>query len=219
MIRNNRFQTDVFDRAFRGEIELSIQNKPVRFSSHPMADLILPSGRVAACEEPGLPPFAIRVAPGSYPTFICNAEWVRYPNIASKYNREVRTVFSMVRFSDEPAVEWELAAIEGIDDPKRWCYGVDGGMGCFTSPECDKAFDDDWYESTTHFDDYSLYVNNAGTRILFPSGLGDGEYFSYWGFDASGRPAQLITDYKVLLWKSGSMEIIDFSGGGKFKLP
>jgi hypothetical protein len=33
---------------------------------------------------------------------------------------------------------------------------------------------------------------------LFSSGMGDGAYTSYWGFDAGGEPVCLLTDFDIL---------------------
>jgi uncharacterized protein DUF4241 len=34
--------------------------------------------------------------------------------------------------------------------------------------------------------------------VMFKAGLGDGAYASYWGLDAGGEPACLVTDFGVL---------------------
>lgn len=36
--------------------------------------------------------------------------------------------------------------------------------------------------------------------VMFHSGWGDGLYASWFGIDADGRPAQLITDFDVIDW-------------------
>lgn len=42
-------------------------------------------------------------------------------------------------------------------------------------------------------------MNVTGLNVMiFSSGYGDGFYASYWGFDDTGSPVALVTDFRVL---------------------
>lgn len=198
-----RFKTDVFERAFSGKMELPFNNMLVKFNLYLMGDLILPSGRIVACDgwEPtNTPPFVIKVKPGSYPAFVCMAE----------VKGDKRPTFVKIQFSDAAPVEWELAAVEKGKKPEEWGYGVEGGAGCFTSFECnelfnskiaDQFFKNESYSDANNANCFFVAEHGPGNRIIFDSGMGDGEYFSYWGFDKDDNPVQLITDFQVLDWQ------------------
>jgi hypothetical protein len=46
---------------------------------------------------------------------------------------------------------------------------------------------------------YSIVLDEQRelNMFIFTSGWGDGEYASYWGFDANGSPVCLITDFGI----------------------
>jgi len=91
-------------------------------------DLVLPSGRIIAC-DPGwlwckdVAPFTRTVPPGRYPVLL---SVVDYWTIAC----------AMVKFCSESPVRWEMALrpSEDLAELRRnefFGYGVDAGMGCF----------------------------------------------------------------------------------------
>ena len=95
-------------------------------------DLVLPSGRIIAC-DPGwlwckdVDPFSITVPPGRYPVLL---SVVDYWTIAC----------AMVKFCSESPVRWEMALRPGEDlaelrGNQFFGYGVDAGMGCFVDAQ------------------------------------------------------------------------------------
>jgi hypothetical protein len=46
--------------------------------------------------------------------------------------------------------------------------------------------------------DFQLEGEKGLNVVLFPSGDGDGEYPSYWGYDGAGGLACLVTDFGLL---------------------
>jgi hypothetical protein len=95
-------------------------------------DLVLPSGRIIAC-DPGwlwckdVDPFTRTVPPGRYPVLLSVVD-------------SGRTACAMVKFCSESPVRWEMALRPGEDlaELRRnqfFGYGVDAGMGCFVDAQ------------------------------------------------------------------------------------
>ncbi|MBX9628434.1 MAG: DUF4241 domain-containing protein [Gemmataceae bacterium] len=101
-------------------------------------ELVLPTGRVVACDPAYLqtdgldrqPPYTRTVTPGRYPLRLSLAHPVARPELS-------RTVVAaMVWFGDNGPVAWEMALRPGQDPATLplghfFGYGVDGGTGCF----------------------------------------------------------------------------------------
>lgn len=167
--------------------------------------LVLPTGKIVACDPlvflPRAKPFALSVAPGTYPV-----------EIGFSY----RTVgYAAVVIDPAPVVAWRPAQRPGEAEPsdprKPRGYGVDAGTGCFV----DVLTAQRW---TTQGDGVDLLplLNRAGydrrdvatvtiegalggNLVVFRSGDGDGTYCSYWGIDAAGAPVVLMTDFGIFI--------------------
>lgn len=179
----------------------------------PLGDLIAPSGAIVACDpltaiEPK--PFAQRIAPGRYPILL---------SVARLANGDERVACAQLRLSNAPVTRWEMARLErqeqitlGADE--FFGYSVDAGVGCFMDAQAATALDaryerDESYDEAlidaleAHRTDTWDYANIALDErsglnvILFSSGWGDGVFASYWGYDASGAPACLVTDFSL----------------------
>lgn len=46
-----------------------------------------------------------------------------------------------------------------------------------------------------------MYNFKGNTIAAFTTGIGDGRFASYIGFDAAGKPCKLVTDFGLLKWK------------------
>ena len=178
-----------------------------RLECRTIGDLHLPSGRVVACDalvEPALPPFARAVAPGSYPVWL---------SIAHLPGDDQRIAAAWLRLAEGLAEQWEPALLEGLPDQRDPAYGVDSGTGAFLSAEAApllaSRLDDDFAEEAAA----AMQAQYADTRewailpapgaaglhvALFSSGMGDGAYSSYWGFDAGGQAVCLLTDFDMV---------------------
>src|SRR4029078_4230104 len=59
--------------------------------------------------------------------------------------------------------------------------------------------------------------------VMFTSGWGDGFYASWFGYDAQGRVAALVTDFAVVDWAKAKWEALslgcDFDPGAPLNLP
>ncbi|MGI8582965.1 MAG: DUF4241 domain-containing protein [Chitinophagaceae bacterium] len=126
--------------------------------------------------------------------------------------------FVRINFSEEPVERWELALLKGqeplpVGGEEIHGYGVDGGVGIFMDKEVIKVLDLDaltdmdtelYKEMDKHYHNtwrYTLY--NFGTYNLacFTTGLGDGRYASYVGYDATGKPCRLLSDFGLFDWR------------------
>ncbi|HEX8995390.1 MAG TPA: DUF4241 domain-containing protein [Ktedonobacterales bacterium] len=180
----------------------------------PLGELIAPTGALVACDpltafEPT--PFARRIMPGRY---------VVIASLATDAEQDQRIACVMVRLRDTPAVRWEMARLEGQDDvtlgeEEFFGYPVDAGVGCFMDAHAAVALDAR-YDSDESYDEALIdaleanradnwdYANitideaSGANLIMFASGWGDGVYASYWGYDAQGNLACLVTDFCVV---------------------
>jgi len=154
--------------------------------------LKLPSGRLAidGFFTADTKPLRQRVAPGSYPFHVTEAK-----PVDGGAGRRVALATLVV--GERPTVRWQPAG--GI--------GVDGGVAAFSSAEGarDLGFDDPdssldrqlgFYDvMTAHRTGVGLAEVDDDTNIaVFETGLGDGGYGIYVGFDAVGRPTQFVLD-------------------------
>ncbi len=179
---------------------------PGRLECRVIGDLKLPTGRIVACDpmvEPDLPPFAVTVPPGAWPVGVTIAHAPDDQRIAAAW----------IRVSAAAPVRWVPAQRAGRPEREAPAYGVDSGTGGFVSAEGAAVF-------ATQLDDESIeafqsaleadYVPTrecavvpiAGTDGLniaaFSSGLGDGAYTSFWGYDADDGLVCLLTDFRIV---------------------
>jgi hypothetical protein len=188
---------------------------PARIAHQHVADLQVRGTRIIAC-DPLVPadraPFSREVAPGDYPVILGIAR--------SQQQASDRVAFAMLRFRQVDVVRWEMA--HGTDDKvadlgegETFGYGVDSGTGCFIDEntagrffeimdgdECD-AYGSRLLEMldrnrTGAWTWGEAAVDGAqGNLIMFSTGSGDGIYGSWFGLDANGRIACLVTDFQL----------------------
>ncbi|MES2773961.1 MAG: DUF4241 domain-containing protein [Bacteroidota bacterium] len=170
------------------------------------------SGQIIACDpghidEYGIP-FTQVFPTGEFPVQLSIVKAAGEETIA----------FARIYFSDEPVVKWEFALQEGqepipVGGEKMHGYSVDLGIGIFVDKEACKVLDKSnltrldaplYKEMDKHYhEDWRYTMHDFGTNNLaaFSSGLGDGRYASYIGFDANGKPCRLVTDFGLFDWK------------------
>ena len=178
-----------------------------------LQDLNLPSGRIVATDAllGGGEPFARPVPPGRYPLGL----------IVAQLGTDSRIALVVLRFTDRPAVKWNLAGVDGHDsatskDDEKAGYGVDSGTGSLSDAgvhaliaevmDADGGFYDRViaemkasYQSTRNW----VHLESPnGSLAIFSSGFGDGRYASYFGLDSESNPAALVTDFKILKWSA-----------------
>ena len=185
-----------------------------------LGELNLPSGRIVALDPLVMMStgtgFSTTVAPGRYQTSVY---WFKDKDWGK------RNAFATIRFSNSEVANWRLAITVQQDLTKLqagefYGYGVDAGMGAFTSPEGFKALNASMDKANKEIPDYSNYYDDVlakpldqtnPSRLLyapptdpqmniamFASGFGDGSYPSYFGYGTDGKPVILATTFFVV---------------------
>jgi uncharacterized protein DUF4241 len=153
----------------------------------------LPSGRVVVGEYLDEAPLPFTVAPGAYPAHATLARYRDYPN--------EDVAFLTLVLSESPTVRWQPSD----------AIAVDGGTTALTSPEGRdellKAQETGALElSEAIFDSMVAHDYLATEWELTPetnlvrvsSGVGDGGYPVYVGYDAAGEPTRVVVDFYLL---------------------
>jgi hypothetical protein len=191
-----------------GPCELSGPNGMTKLVHSPIGDLVLPTGRIVTRDPmagSSSPALAVTVAPGSYPASLCKQ--------VGK-NDFARACLLIVRFSQEPPVKWEQAAVPGEDASKlrigsRLAFLVDSATVGLVDESVQARLDDDAtsqaiiqaFEAVVVFGVASVSFGldpQTGATLVATKTEGDGRYGAYWGFDSSGRPVALVTDLNTL---------------------
>jgi hypothetical protein len=190
-----------------------LELRNAKLKCHQVGELVAPTGKIIACDPfvfPDASSFTVQLIPGRYPVVL---------SVAHFDNPDQRVAYAALRIRDGQPHHWEMALRPGQDvsslKPDHiFCYGVDSGTGCFmdlmASQGLTKRMDDDeeYFETLiaemekTYVDTWSwanleMDTNTNANLIAFSSGLGDGCYPSYFGFDEQGNPLILVTDFGV----------------------
>ena len=204
-----------FALAFQDGATISdAQGTVATIHTHPLGELVAPTGQIIACDpltalEPAA--FALRIAPGSYAVVA---------SVAELANGDKRVAGLMLRLREAPVERWEMARMEGQDDvdlkeDEFFGYPVDAGVGCLMDASAAAALDirydtDEGYDEALidameanravgwEHANITLDQGNGANVVMVESGWGDGIYASYWGYDASGAPVCLVTDFSIL---------------------
>ncbi|TDH26985.1 DUF4241 domain-containing protein [Segetibacter sp. 3557_3] len=174
------------------------------------------SGQVIACDplhvdEYGIP-FTQTFPTGAYPVQLSIA------NVGG----EETVAFARIKFNDEPVTRWQLALLAGqeplpVGGEKIHGYGVDAGIGILMDKAAIKAMTQEQLtqieegiyadilkqmDQHYHYDwKYAMHTLGEHKIAAFTTGVGDGRYASYIGFDATGLPCRLVIDFGLFNWK------------------
>ena len=195
-------------------IEVPVQEDTwrVRIERREIADLVIVSGKVVACDPftvyEGVLPFDREVAPGRYPVVLSIAH--------VEENRDQRVAYAMLMLGEGRPVRWELATWPGkglsdLGEGEVFGYGVDAGTGSFMDEVAaqklaqdedliDRLLEDsrENYVDTWSWTDFVVDEETGANVISFSSGFGDGFYPSYLAFDEADRLVALVTDFGVV---------------------
>ena len=194
------------------------------FRTVDLGKLHLPTGKIVASDPTVYfdeKPFVIQVETGSYSVILSIARIAENNNV--EFQNE-RVAFAMLKFREKLPIRWEIAVRENDDISKSnrdsfFGYGVDSGTGCFMDVETQSILNDlyfDSFDTENNIDsvlcklqeknfvpvwdwinyDFECLPNN--NLIAFSSGLGDGEYASYFGFDENNQAVCLVTDFGIV---------------------
>lgn len=215
-----------FDKAFtpgfsvetKTELQGKTHTETVPFKIIEAGALKLPSGRICAADPfialADAKPFTQMTPAGVFPVRLA---------VASFPSGGLRAAFARVDFKQAPIARWSTAVIEGQDartlkDGHIFGYGVDAGTGSFFDPAASKAAAalldtnaDAWEAWQTEGEangpkvvgPYFFLLDlplGAANAVMFGSGWGDGFYASWFGYDADGNVAALITDFQTIDW-------------------
>lgn len=169
------------------------------------------SGKIIAC-DPFLidqygQPFTQQFPTGEFPVEL---------SIARLDKKGETVAMARIKFSDEPVAKWEYALLKDqkkapIGQGDDIGYVVDAGYGIFVDQKAidslpgkelaqlsrdiykqiNKKYSKGWSADMHSF-------GNDNNLAAFTSGFGgDGRYASYVGYDASGKPCRLVTDFAL----------------------
>lgn len=183
-----------------------------------VADIVLPTGRLVACDPLTMPetePFATATPVGTFPVYA----------IVAKLREEVRTAYAVIEFSDVRPHRWEIAHVMG-EEPSRWSgdrsgFHVDSNIAGFMDNATGEfllhlmqyAEDDEELEKLVHADmrrtrrsggqvsyaDIDLDPRTKGNLVAFE--VDAGTYSSYLGYDGDDEVAMVVLDFEVLEYR------------------
>jgi hypothetical protein len=182
---------------------------------HRLDDVVLPSGRVVACDPlscaDGARPFTVSVPPGTYPLWA----WVALITGPSGFRRRVAALQLVV--AGVPAQHWEPAVLDGqdvaqLDADGYFGYPVDAGCGTLadiiavrTVSAWDYERIEDVFIPTLVPEDpvpgaIGAVVDRAtgANVVLVNSGRGEGIYPTFTGYADDGTLAAFVTDFLVV---------------------
>ncbi len=179
-----------------------------------VADLVLPTGRLLACdplEAPETEPFEHRVEPGSYPVFA----------ITANLRDGLRTAYAVVEFRATRAHRWEIAHLRG-EEPARWNerhgFHVQSNVAALMDDrtahhlldvlhygeddELERAIQGEFRRGRRSGNRGVSVANipvnpaNGGNIVAFDADAGT--YVTYFGFDGDDEVAMAVLDFEVL---------------------
>lgn len=202
----------LFETAFNKGTTQSLNDKILHLYGVTIGKIKIVSGHIIACDpmhidEYGIP-FTQAFPTGEFPVQL---------SIAKLDNAET-IAFARINFGDESVSKWEFALLEGqapiaVGGEEMHGYGVDGGVGIFVDEQASQVLDkkkaenmdaEVFKEMEKHYHDrwkYTMYNFGKHNLAAFSTGLGDGRYATYIGFDAKGKPCRLVTDFGIIDWK------------------
>ncbi|MBH8606729.1 DUF4241 domain-containing protein [Thermoactinomyces sp. CICC 10521] len=199
-----------FHHFYRGNVKFKTYNGEAVTRNIYAGNISLPSGQIVACDPfvyESTEPFINKVNPGEYPVVL---NVVHYLD-----DDDERIGAAMIRFKESQAVRWEMALKEGqdlseLEEGEAFGYPVDCGVGCFMddgiykkyksildeNPEYDDFIIEEMEKNYVDTRDWAnLKIDPLGNIVIFSSGLGDGYYVSYWGYDEKDEICCLVTDF------------------------
>ncbi len=211
-----------FARGFSVETRTEFQGETrvetVLFKVVEAGSLKLPSGRICAADPfialSDAKPFTQPTSTGAFPVRLA---------VASFPSGGLRVAFARVDFKQARIARWSMAVPDGqnlssLEEGHIFGYGVDAGTGSFFDPAAGKAAADllranpeAWEAWQTEGEDngpkvvgpYFFLLDlplGEANAIMFGSGWGDGFYASWFGYDADGNVAALVTDFETIDW-------------------
>jgi hypothetical protein len=133
------------------------------------------------------------VAPGAYPAHATLARYRDYPNDD--------VAFLTLVLSESPTVRWQPSGTIAVDGGTATLTSVEGRDGLLNAQEAGT------FELSEAIFDSMVAHDSLGTEweltpetnlVRVSSGVGDGGYPVYVGYDADGRPTRVVVDFYLL---------------------
>ncbi len=179
----------------------------VTLSQQAVGDLLLPTGRLVACDPVArleTEPFSLPLPSGRFPVVLSVA----------RMSDDQRVAFATIRFRESLPVRWEALACRGNGgEEDTFGFGVDSGVAGFmdystvaTIKAKEQEDEESFYEAMdaemkkTEVPTWSwlnVPFGNANL-VAFSPGYGDGEYLTYAGFETGGAIAVAVTDFCIV---------------------
>jgi len=200
------------ERAFRFGVPLQGNGFKFELFSFDLPDLVLPSGRIVACDpivDPEMVPFIVTLPAGRVQCQL---------SIARLDSGDERVAFAWLGRDASRVASWELG-LRGEQDPERlepdgyFGYPVDSGTGGYMDAQTATTLatlgenDEKWWDrliaalEVTQRDTWAwanfLPVDHGANVLAFSSGFWDGLYPTYLGLDADGALCGFLTDFLV----------------------
>jgi len=204
---------EIFETAFFHDTPVTGHDTLPGFFAVNIGKINIESGKIIACDPVVMSdakPYTQEFPRGQFPVHLAIAQ----------FNSDQRVAFSRILFSDKPVVKWEFALPEGekqlpLFGDSSYSYGVDAGIGLFIDAKANAAFDSlrnkdgrlwekvfiHQMEKRTHITwQYMLYGFGDYNLAAFTTGVGDGSYSTYVGYDDKGQVCRLLTDFGLVNW-------------------
>jgi hypothetical protein len=196
----------IFEAAFEPGTKVSLGYVSFLYK-YDLGKIKIESGKIIACDPiimKDATPFTQSFPKGEFPVHLAMAKIYDYERVA----------FSRIVLSDKPIVKWEFALLEGqklisLSDSGAYCYSVDAGIGIFIDSLSKGLFDkkdlSEWKnvfitKASKNGDKGFIHEFEGHNLAAFTTGLGDGCYSTYIGFDKEGKVCQLLTDFGIVAW-------------------
>ena len=175
-------------------------------SQHPIGDLLLPTGKLVACDPVAYPetaPFSLLLPKGHFAVVLGVADT----------RDDQRVALATIQFGKEAPVRWAaLAAHNSEENEDSLGFGVDSGVAGFMDhsavgamrakeQEDEQAFyeamDAEMKKKEVPTWSWLNVPFGSGNLVAFSPGYGDGDYLTYAGFGSSGAVTVVVTDFSI----------------------
>jgi hypothetical protein len=158
-----------------------------------IGEVRLPSGRVVVGEYLDEEPLPFTVAPDAYPAHATLARYRDYPNDD--------VAFLTLVLSESPTVRWQPSGTIAVDGGTATLTSAEGREELLKAQETGSLeLSDAIFDSMVAHDylatEWELTPETNLVRVS--SGVGDGGYPVYVGYDADGKPTRVVVDFYLL---------------------
>ena len=158
-----------------------------------IGEVRLPSGRVVVGEYLDEEPLPFTVAPGAYPAHATLARYRDYPNDD--------VAFLTLVLSESPTIHWQPSGAIAVDGGTATLTSVEGRDALLNAQEAGSLeLSEAIFDSMVAHDYLATEweLTPETNLVQVSSGVGDGGYPVYVGYDAAGKPTRVVVDFYLL---------------------